>query len=225
MSRILSFLTALGLSLSAFAADVSLMWDPVTDDPRVTGYEVHYGTASGTYTMFVDAASNGAATNIVDVLGLTPGTVYYFAARSVNVDKSLFSQFSNEVVADIPPLLGVPGNLTGTVTLDVNAQTANVDLAWVPITNDPLVAGYEVHYGGASQTYTNVVDVNDAVSNTVTIPDLPMGGSYYFAVRARNVDGSNIGPFSSEFSVSVPNPLHGPSNMSITVTTRVDINQ
>jgi hypothetical protein len=38
------------LAQGAQAASVVLQWDPVTTDPAVTGYQVGYGTTSGTAT-------------------------------------------------------------------------------------------------------------------------------------------------------------------------------
>ena len=66
----------------AIAGEVTVQWSPVTSDPRVAGYEVHYGLASGQYTAMVDAAASGAATNTRTITNLTDGRTYFFAVRA-----------------------------------------------------------------------------------------------------------------------------------------------
>ena len=49
---------------------------------NLSGYNIHYGTASGDYTQTVSVSNPGLATYVVD--NLTPGT-YYFSIGAVNV--------------------------------------------------------------------------------------------------------------------------------------------
>src|SRR6202142_388987 len=58
------------------------------------------------------------------------------------------------------------------------AGAASVILAWDPST-DPLIAGYSLYYGGASQTYTNEISVG--LVTTATLSGLAEGNTYYFA--------------------------------------------
>lgn len=68
------------------AAQVTLAWDSPTnnvDRTRLTdlaGSRLYYGTASGSYTNFVDVGRMNTAT----VSNLTDGTTYYFAATAYN---------------------------------------------------------------------------------------------------------------------------------------------
>ena len=62
------------MSSSAFAAGVTLAWDP-SDESDVAGYIVKYGDESKAYRYQVDA---GMATS-VKLDGLTAGRTYYFA--------------------------------------------------------------------------------------------------------------------------------------------------
>jgi ACR3 family arsenite efflux pump ArsB len=76
----------------------------------------------------------------------------------------------------------------------------SVALAWSAST-DPTVAGYNLYYGGDSQTYTNTVAVGDVTSATVS--GLLPGATYFFAATAVN----NVGlesVFSNEISYQVP---------------------
>ncbi|HEX3857614.1 MAG TPA: Ig-like domain-containing protein [Verrucomicrobiae bacterium] len=73
-------------------------------------------------------------------------------------------------------------------------------LAWQPST-DTNVVGYNVYFGGASETYTNIISAGNAMSAVVS--NLVQGGTYYFAVTAYDTTGLES-PFSSETSYEVP---------------------
>jgi hypothetical protein len=76
----------------------------------------------------------------------------------------------------------------------------SVTLAWnsSPDTN---VAGYNVYYGVASRSYTNMVNVGN--STNATISGLVEGATYYFAATAYNLLGLES-DFSDEASYSAP---------------------
>ena len=76
-----------------------------------------------------------------------------------------------------------------------------VTLQWdVPI-GDPLVDGYQLHYGAQTGTYDAFVDVPGATTNTTVAPDPGIGQTLYYAVRSRNADGSLVSIFSNEVSL------------------------
>jgi hypothetical protein len=75
-----------------------------------------------------------------------------------------------------------------------------VTLGW-DSSPDPTVVGYNVYNGVASGTYTNVVDVGNATS--ISISGLVDGTTYYFAVTAYNSFGLES-DFSGEISYLVP---------------------
>src|SRR5580704_2649170 len=74
-----------GLALVLFAttagaqSSVSLAWN-ADKDPTVVGYNVCYGTSSGSLTKTVNVGNVTAAT----VSGLSTGTKYYFAVTAYN---------------------------------------------------------------------------------------------------------------------------------------------
>jgi hypothetical protein len=82
---------------------VTLNWTPPTENTdgtpltNLTGYDIHYGTASGDYTQTVSVANPGIATYVVD--NLTPGT-YYFSVTAVN-SQGAESPLSSEVAATV----------------------------------------------------------------------------------------------------------------------------
>jgi hypothetical protein len=78
--------------------------------------------------------------------------------------------------------------------------TGSVTLAWNASTN-PIVAGYNVYYGGASGTYTNEICAGNATN--ATISGLIQGATYYFAATTYAASGMES-PFSSEVSCLVP---------------------
>jgi hypothetical protein len=84
--------------------------------------------------------------------------------------------------------------------LSVSARAASVTLAWLPST-DPGVAGYNLHYGLATQTYTSVIAVGGATN--ATISGLVSGAEYFFSVTA--VNGAGVeSQFSNEIAYKVP---------------------
>src|SRR5271169_845445 len=62
---------------SAYAAQVTLAWDPETD-PNVAGYRVYYGLASDQYSNRIDVGNQTSYT----VASLQDGKTYYFAATA-----------------------------------------------------------------------------------------------------------------------------------------------
>jgi hypothetical protein len=72
--------------------------------------------------------------------------------------------------------------------------TSNVTLQWSPPTENTdgtaltNLVGYKIHYGTASQTYTDEVPVDNPGIATYVVENLP-SGTYYFAVGAYNADG------------------------------------
>ncbi|HXR48942.1 MAG TPA: fibronectin type III domain-containing protein [Candidatus Limnocylindrales bacterium] len=79
----------------------------------------------------------------------------------------------------------------------------SVTLAWSPVTNADL-AGYNVYYGPASHTYTNITSVGNVTN--ATISGLVEGGTYYFAATALSTAGLESG-YSAEVSYSVTTTL------------------
>ena len=88
-----------------------------------------------------------------------------------------------------------------------NALAAQATLAWDPNTESDL-AGYKVHYGTASGSYTAHTDVHNATSYTAT--GLTDGQTYYFAATAYDASGNESG-YSNQVSYSVPAANGAPS--------------
>jgi hypothetical protein len=87
--------------------------------------------------------------------------------------------------------------------LRVTTDGSSVFLAWDALPSSEL-AGYNVYYGTVSGRYIQRRTV-DKAANSLTIRALPVGTTYYFAVRAYNAAGEET-VFSQEVGVSVGNP-------------------
>jgi len=128
--------------------------------------------------------------------------------------------------------------LTSVLFVILTAWGANVTLAWNK-SCDPIVAGYNVYYGGASATniqshgaytdtcgnlvpaytnyfsglYTNKVAVAGINNTSLTISNLKSGVTYCFAATTYSSAGAESA-FSSEVSYTVPiTKPHAPSNL------------
>jgi len=68
-----------------------------------------------------------------------------------------------------------------------NAPPQSVTLAWDPSPGTNVIANYNVYYGVASATYTNVVAAG--TNSTVSISNLVNGTTYYLAATAVGTSG------------------------------------
>ncbi len=101
---------------NSLAGQATLAWDPPDVSTDVTGYMIHYGTASGTYSQAVDVGNTTSYT----VSNLLDGQTYYFTVTAHNA-AGFESVYSNEVSVMTSPqqyLLMVlnPGPGQGTVS-------------------------------------------------------------------------------------------------------------
>ena len=81
---------------------------------------------------------------------------------------------------------------------------ANVTLAWNPSAN-PIVAGFNIYYGGQSRVYTN--EINAGTNTSLSISNLLNGSTYYFAATTYSAAGAESA-LSSEVSYTVPLPVN-----------------
>lgn len=95
--------------------------------------------------------------------------------------------------------------------LRVTTEGSSAFLAWNPLPSAEL-AGYNLYYGSISGKYLQRRSI-DRSGQTATIRALPVGQTYYFAVRAVNGSGEES-DFSQEVAVTIGNPATSTSPLS-----------
>ncbi len=183
--------TGLTVTDSAIGRRLDISWNS-NSESDLSGYTLHYGTSSGTYTNQID---NGLSTSVT-VGSLTDGTTYYFAVTATNTS-SLTSGYSSEQsgipthsTAFNPPRLmtdiGISKNGNNlvlnwtapvetiygdTVNLDRFSIYRSTDPSWVPDRNTTSSVDRigEVNYDG-----------NSNYSFTDSSIDLSTDGNNYF---------------------------------------------
>jgi uncharacterized repeat protein (TIGR03803 family) len=176
---------ATNLAAAAGNGCVSLRWSAPAGS---SGYDVLQGTTPG--GELATPGNSGFTATSAAICDLSNGTTYYFAVRPTGDNGSIPA--SNEVSAT--PMAPPPAP-TGVAAAAGNAQ---VTLRWAAVAG---AAHYDV-YEGTSAGAESAKPVLAGVSATsATVGDLTNGNTYYFVVRAVNVNGA-VSPASSEVSAT-----------------------
>ncbi len=192
------------LQIQAAAGDpgsVTLTWDS-TLDIEVAGYRLYEGGASQTYTNAFDVGIVTAVT----ATGLAGGATYFYTVTAYDYN-GVESDFYTETSYTAP----LPTIMPPAITLSAQGQSS-VTLTWDPSPGS-AVAGYRLYEGGASQTYTNVIDVG--IVTAVTATGLVGGATYFYAVSAYDTNGAES-DYSGEISYTVPLPANPPPTITLT---------
>ena len=129
---------------------------------------------------------------------------------TLDTDRHCSASFQPTRQALSVPASGATTGVSESGSRTTRASTESVKLTW-EVSGDSRVQGYEVHYGPASGQYTfTPIDVAGHGSNTTTVPSLSNGETYYFAVRSRNTDGSQVSAFSNEICTTIGVSAPGP---------------
>lgn len=128
---LLVLIALLMVSGHALAGQVSLAWDAVAN---ATGYKLHYGQGSGSYSSTVDAGNQLNYT----VPSLADGARYYFAVTAYGAPGTTESGYSNEVTTVLPdaaPVASFTANPTSgpaplTVTLTDTSTGSVASRSW-----------------------------------------------------------------------------------------------
>jgi len=157
---------------NSFAGSATLAWDPPYISTDVTGYKIHYGTASGTYSRVIDVGKSTSVT----ISSLIDGQTYYFIVTAYNA-LGVESPYSNEVSKLIPSpvssytlLTNISGNgrVTGT---NISCGTA-CSYLYVSGTKISLLAtpatGYNFAGWSGACTGTSACQLTMDAAKTVT---------------------------------------------------------
>jgi len=173
---------ALGLT----SARVS--WSAATDDHDLAAsitYRVHMSTSA--LQPFVPGFEVVGATHL-DIVGLTPGTTYYFKVRAFdtsNVGDTNSVEVSVTLSSDNPP------TFAGVQTA-VPAGPRSGALTWAAGSDDVTPTGslvYEIHYATAALQPFVTRAVSAAGATSATITGLLPSTRYYVKVRCRDLAG------------------------------------
>ncbi|MDN3294026.1 fibronectin type III domain-containing protein [Streptomyces ficellus] len=187
----------LGVTAQAGSAtSVHVMWEPVTDDTGVTGYEVfHQGRKVKTVP---------GSRHMTDVDRLTPNTAYRFTVRARDAAGNLSEPSATIPVttpARTPDDRRAPSRPT---SLRGRAEGRTVTLTWARATDDVAVTAYDVY-----QEDSRVHSV-PAGTTTARLTGLRPGTVYTFTVRARDA-AENSSPDSAPIDLTTaPAPGDGP---------------
>jgi chitodextrinase len=161
------------MAAAGSATSVHVMWNAVSAEPHVSGYEVYRGTTK--------VREVPGSEHMVDVTRLRPATGYAFTVRARDADGRLGPP-SGEVRATTPAAGAAdrwapsrPGRLEGR---PVGSRA--VQLSWSASTDDRGVVSYDIHQGGAK-----IHSVGGGRTATV-VTGLRPGTRYSFTVRARD---------------------------------------
>lgn len=167
---LLSLIVMLILTISLNAADLKLGWDAVV--PAPLGYKVYYGSASGNYTLNVDAGNLLTAT----VFNLTPSQRYYFVVRAYNSAGE--SSNSNEVHNFI---------VTSAAANAISATNATISWNTDSIGDSQVFYGTTVSYGLSSTLNSSLVTFH-----SITLSGLTPGTLYHFKVASKDALGNGV---------------------------------
>ena len=149
------FFSAAGVS-NASAAEVRLGWNANTEK-NLAGYKIHYGMASGIYSVHIDVQNVTTYT----LTGLTAGQTYYFATSAYDISGKE-SGYSSEVSYTVPAPNAAPsapatptGSSSAMVDTLVTFSTSATD-----VNGDSLQYRYDwgdgviSDWGAASQSHS-----------------------------------------------------------------------
>lgn len=161
-------------SLTAFAADPKITWDPNTE-PDLGGYRIYWGPNSRGYTNFIQVAAQPGVrlTNTVPIPGIK------FVAVTAFSTNGLESDFSNEITLTNRP--AAPGNVkqvvSGTSWL-LRTNKSN-PVSYTPVAVVETIPGASITatlagpWGSVNRTATASTAGNaEIVGRAVTAPSL-----------------------------------------------------
>lgn len=169
-----SFLVVEAIGVSATTATIH--W--TTDLPSTS--QVNYGPTAA-YGQTTTLVSTPTTDHVVDVSGLTPGSVYHYRVRSQNsIGESLSTDRTFTTGTGIPVISAVATPANG-------LAARSVHVVW---TTD-IGADSQVEYGPtAGYGQSTVLDVNMVTSHDVSISALAAATGYHYRVKSRSATGS-----------------------------------
>jgi hypothetical protein len=177
-------------------------------NPRFDGAPLAYFDLSDTVESRTGVFEKSGASES-NVLSTNPGFLFVRFNVQGSSTSSMSQASSTMSAASMSSISSITGATSGVFTmlqvqgLRLTTEGSSVFLAWDALPSGDLV-GYNVYYGTTSGRYIQRRGV-DKAATSLTIRALPVGTTYYFAVRGVNGAGQET-EFSQEVGVSVGNP-------------------
>ena len=194
------FILCLLNSNSAFAGSASLAWNAPTERVdgtpvsvnEIKGYNIHYGTASGNYTL--TQPINGNVTTYT-FTNLTNGVNYYFAVSAIDTaDKE--SGYSTELCKTIgttTTTCSTGGDTQApTIPAGLSAQaisSSQINLSWTASTDNVGVTGYRI-YRCLGSNCTPTTQIATSATNSYSNTGLSASTAYTYRVSAYDAAGN-----------------------------------
>jgi hypothetical protein len=175
--HVLTGVTVLALSTRAFAASLTLAWDPVAG-PGVAGYGLHQRSAGDSHITTTDVGSVTSAT----IGNLSEGATYYFAVTAYSAS-GVSSSYSNEVVVTVPYTAPVASLTTTPAVEFYNARLDHYFVTAIPGEIAALDAGTIPGWARtrlAFPVWRTVADAPDGASPVCRIQIPPGDGNSHF---------------------------------------------
>jgi hypothetical protein len=158
---LLVILTGLTVVETARSGNIVLSWQPSASSV-VAGYDVYFGTTSGTYPYRVDAGNSSSVT----LSNLAPGVTYYLSATAYDANGNQ-SALSQEIAYVVPEVLSL-----------MPRQNASSPV----VLQFPAVAGhwYEIQASSDARIWTTIgrTSVASSVSSTQLTNPLPLSQQF-----------------------------------------------
>ena len=149
----------------AAAAQAGIAWSAPTDSTGVTGYKVHMGNSSGSYSEHVDVGN----TTSYSAGSLSDGSTYYFAVTAYNAAGQQ-SAYSNEISRSFAALpttytITATAGAGGTITALNNTKVSTATSDTSTITSVTVASGASQSFSIAAASGYKITDVKvDGVS-------------------------------------------------------------
>ncbi len=187
-----------------FAGDAILSWDP-NPEPDLGGYNVHYGTATGAYSVVTNVGNTTTHT----VMGLGAGT-YYFAVTAYDTagnESGVSNEVSKSLTDTTPPVISAI--TSGTIT------SVGATITWLTdeASSSQVEYGLTTAYGASS-----ALDAALLTSHATTLTGLAPSTTYHFRVTSVDAAGNAAVSVDNTFTTSATPDTTAPVLSGITAS-------
>ncbi|PYS25775.1 MAG: hypothetical protein DMG11_22200, partial [Acidobacteria bacterium] len=207
---------------SASSNQITVTWNPSTDNTGVTGYLIDRCLGSGCSNFVQIGTTAGFSTTSYTDTGLSTGTTYTYrvrakdAAGNLGAYSSVVSATTTGASDTTPPT--APTNLAAAV-----ASTSQINLTWTASTDNVGVTSYMIErcQGAGCSSFAQI-----GTSTTASYPNtgLSDGTSYSYRVRATDAVGNLSGYSTTASAVTNALPPTAPANLTATASGGTQIN-